>query len=353
MSNRINYEEYYAHVLELNPREKILQAAILPELPDVIIDSHVHSSASEHYDPSTMSDKVYEHMMSTFPVTDLEMSASIDEHLMPGITVRKVRFAHAYAGIDHFGVTDYLLEQSPPDDAVVAFGLSDSQEQIERTIDAVRTIGVSGLKMYYLANGIPKSELYDYFPKPILDAAQEVGKPIILHLPHSLYNSQDEVLELATRYPDLGIVLAHMGVAHVPREGLGDILDSFAKHENVFADTSQVHDSGIIAAGLKHLGADKLLYGSDEPLNLLRAVIYDNPVKGPRILTDHPYHWVDPQEYEDYIDVITTPFIHSEWQQLGAILEGMKLAGITDGAEVNITKKKIFHDNAAAIFGLK
>jgi len=352
MANLIPYEGYYEHVLELNSHEQKLQEQLVPELPRTIIDAHVHAAAAEHYDPDAMTDHVYGHMMSTFPVTDIPTSEHIDEVLMPGIKVRKVRFAHAYAGIDHFAVTDYLLDQSPEKDAVAAFGLSDTPEQVERTVEAIRTPGVAGLKMYYLANGTPKSDLYDYFPEKVLEVAQEEGKPIILHLPHSLYNSHGEVLDLAERYPDLRVILAHMGVAHIPREGLETILDAFAQCANVFADTSQVNDPMLIAAGLKHLGEDRILYGSDEPLNLLRAVIYDNPVKGPRILTDHPYHWVDQEEFKDNIGLVKAPFIHSEWQQLQAILQGMTMAGVVGELDREALKSKLFYDNAARVFNI-
>lgn len=352
MGIKIPYEKYFDHALKLNEYEISLQKRLLLELPSTIIDSHVHASTSEHYSIDNMSDRVLSHMMSTFPVNDLETSALIDERLMPGIEVRKIRFANAYAGISHFAVTNYLIDNSPAKDAVVSFGLSETEEQVEGTIEFLRDPRVSGLKMYYLASNFEKSKLYDYFPKPILEVAQEKAKPIILHLPHSLYNSKNEVLDLAERYPNLDIILAHMGVAHIPRKELGTILDLFAKHDNIYADTSQVHDSRVISAGIRHLGVDKLIYGSDEPLNLIRSVIYDNPNLGPRILTDYPYHWVDPEEYAENIQTIKTPFIHSEWQQLQAIFDGMKLAGFTDTTQTTAAKDKIFHDNAAHVFNL-
>lgn len=352
MGVHIPYEKYFDHALKLNELELDIQKRLLRELPSTIIDSHVHVSTSEHYSPEDMSDRVLGHMMSTFPVNDLETSALIDEHLMPGIEVRKIRFANAYAGIGHFAVTNYLIDNSPVKDAVVCFGLSETEEQVEDTIEFLRNPRISGLKMYYLATNVEKSKIYDYFPKPILEVAQEEAKPIILHLPHSLYNSKNEVLDIAERYPNLDIILAHMGVVHIPRKELGMILDLFAKHDNIYADTSQVHDSRVISAGIKHLGVDKLLYGSDEPLNLIRSVIYDNPTLGPRILTDYPYHWVDPEEYAENIQTIKIPFVHSEWQQLQAIFDGMKLSGINNTAQATVAKDKIFHDNAAHVFNL-
>ncbi len=205
-------------------------------------------------------------------------------------------------------------------------------------------------KMYYLANGVAKSNLYDYFPIPILETAQELEKPIVLHLPHSLYNSTEEVLELAKTMPDLKIILAHMGLAHVVRPDLEKIMGQFAEHRNILADTSQVNDTGIISTALKTMGPEKVLFGTDEPLNLLRAVIYDNPDLGPRLLTDYPFHWVDPEEHSKYIHLNTEPFIHSHWMQLDAILSGVRDAiGNKPKRLEDDWLQMIFNDNTQAL----
>jgi len=342
---RIPYDQYYEHCLDLNEREEILQEELLPEIPEVVFDIHVHSAGESHYEPEHMPQSVRGHMMSTFPVTTLEHSAKIDELLMPGKEVRKARFAHAYAGIDHFAVTEYLIEESPDKDAVFAFGRSDTEDEIQRTLEDLDEERVKGLKMYYLANGIAKSDLYDYFPPAILEKAQEVGVPIVLHLPHSLYASHDEVIELAERYPRLNIILAHMGVAHVPRSSLPDILSRFSEHTNIYVDTSQVHDRELLRSAIIYLGVDRIMFGTDEPLNLLRSVIYENPRLGPRILTDFPYHWVDRQEYEEFKNVAQGEFVHSHWQQLQAILQAIKLA-IHTQRDQERAKEDIFFNNA-------
>jgi predicted TIM-barrel fold metal-dependent hydrolase len=349
---RIPYESYYGHGLVLNPAEERLREKLVPQLPEEVIDVHVHASDDDHYLPDDMPESVTSHMMSTFPVTTLDQSASFDDVLMPGIDVRKVRFAHAYAGIDHFKVTDYLIDESPDNDAVFAFGRSDTEEEINRTILDIQKDRVAGLKMYYLANGQAKSDLYDYFPPRILAAAEEAGTPIMLHLPHSLYNSQEEVIDLAQKYPNLDIILAHMGVAHVPKDSLPTILGRFSVMPNIYVDTSQVHDTELIRSAIVNLGVERVLFGTDEPLNLLRSVVYDNPRLGPRILTDYPYHWVDRGEYDEFINEVDGEFIHSHWQQLRAILQAIKIAFDSE-AEQQQAKVDIFHDNSQKLLNMQ
>ena len=345
MSERIPYENYYDHVLKMNPEELILQEKILGEIPDALVDVHVHSSGAEHYQPESMPENVRQHMMSTFPVTTLEQSVEFDEVLMPGKEIQKVRFAHAYAGIDQFGVNDYLIENSPTDDFVFAFGRSDTKEEAEETVRVLESGEVQGLKMYYLSSGVPKSNLTDYFPPDILSKAEEVGVPIMLHLPHSIYKSAHEVVEVAEKYPNLSVILAHLGVAHIYRPELDGILSRLSTYPNVYVDTSQVHDADLITSAVKNLGQDRVLFGTDEPLNLLRSIVYDNPKLGPRILTDYPYHWVNSDEYNEFKDTIKGEFIHSQWQQLEAILQGVKQAFAEKKMQDKV-KQQVFRENA-------
>jgi predicted TIM-barrel fold metal-dependent hydrolase len=349
MIERITFDEYFEHALQLNEAEVGLRAAILPQLPDTIIDSHVHAAPADCVDIDRMPEHILAHMMSTFPIASLEKSVASSELLTPGVEVRKLRFAHVFPGVDHKKVNDYLTDESPEADRVALFGLSDSDDDIEYTREELRTDKYSALKMYYIASDPPKYGLYEYFPEPILEVAEQKGTPIILHLPHSLYSSSEEVLDLAGRYPDLKIVLAHVGVAHVPRDELGAILSAFSEHTNIYADTARVHDERIVASAISHLGADHVLYGSDEPLNLLRSTVYFNPdLQAPRLLTDYPYHWVDPVEQERWRH-LSERFVHSQWEQFEAILKAIDLLDGTATSKEAILEE-VFSGNAKKVF---
>lgn len=345
-----NYELYFEHALTLNEEELQLQERYLDEIPDNIVDTHVHAASAKDVNVTAIPEHIQRHMMSTYPITSFEQSQKITELLMPGKEVRKLRFAHVFPGIGHSAVNQYLIDGSPEGDKTALFGLSDGSEQIDYTISELRSGKYAGLKMYYIASVPPKYELYEYFPPEILESAQKQEVPIILHLPHSLYRSDDEVVSLAENYPNLKIVLAHVGVAHLPRPELETVLAKFGEYSNIYADTARVHSAEIIAAAIRHLGSERLLYGSDEPLNLLRSVAFFNPdLQSPRVLTDFPYHWVDPDEQKKWHH-LAPRFVHSQWEQMEAIVSALDLLQLSQSARDRMVQN-IFQTNAERIFG--
>lgn len=347
---QIPYEQYYQHALALNEEERRLQARITPQLPDLIIDTHVHAGAPEHFLEPEMPDHITNHMMSTFPVTTIEHSHVIDAALLPGQDVRKLRFAHAFTGIAHRAVNEYLLTESPDNDQVALFGVSNSAADIAYTQEQLRSGNYAGLKMYYNASNPPKENLHEYFPPEVLATAQAGGIPIILHLPKSLYRSAEEVEAAVTRYPDLKIVLAHIGVAHVVRPELDGVLHRFAQSGNVYVDTSGVDSAELVLKALRYLGPDHVVYGSDEPLNLIRSTVYDNPDFGPRLLVDYDYHWADGQEQARWRHVADKPFVHNQWRQLQAILDAAEVFATSPQDKAHLLEA-IFHGNAQSVFG--
>ena len=101
---------------------------------------------------------------------------------------------------------------------------------------------------------------------PIM-AQLESRQAILLH--HAWYKTvgkvHDEstpadIAELAGRWPGVRLVMAHL-TAGGPR-GVQDV----KPHPNVYVDTSGSQPfSGIVEYGVRELGADRLLFGSDAP----------------------------------------------------------------------------------------
>jgi predicted TIM-barrel fold metal-dependent hydrolase len=350
---RPEYELYIQHALTLNDVEVQMRDELMPQLPDTIIDSHTHAAVPGEFDHETLPEHVHRHMMSTFPTFGISDSDQASELLFPGKVVAKARFAHAFAGIDKREVNDFLATETKPEDYAILFGVSETAEDVEYTIAQIETGIYKGLKMYYFASDPPKYGLYEYFPRPILDAAQKAGIPIILHLPHSLYRSENEVEQLSQEYPDLRIILAHVGVANLPQPELDPILRHFAQLPNVYVDTALVDADGIAVKALQHLGPQRVLYGSDEPLNLLRTVTYFNPeLHTARVLTDFPYHWADPIEQTKYRSAAEKEFIHNHWLQLTTLLDGI-VATSNSPAERQTATEMVFRTNAEKLFGIK
>lgn len=346
-----NFNEYFENAMSMRPEEEELREDLLPQLPDTIIDGHTHSSSHEFIDSYNMPERIYNHMMSTFPDVDIKQSAEINAIFFPGKKVNKLRFAHIYPGLDHKAINNHILTNNNDGDRTALFGLSNSTDDIEYTIEELRTGRYSALKMYYMSSEPPMEKIFEYFPKEVLDTAQDEEVPIILHLPHSLYNSKEEVNKLAELYPNLKVVLAHVGVANAPKPELDSILGSFAQHPNLYVDTALVDSAEVVFSALKKLGKKRVIYGSDEPLNLMRTVIYFNPdLQVDRVLTDYPYHWADQDEQSKWKHLADKPFIHNQWHQLGSIVVAAQNFANSSG-DYESVMEDVFENNAREVFG--
>lgn len=342
-----DFRAYFTHSMKPTEYEIGFRDGLNDQLPSSIIDVHVHASEADHFD-ITQAQSILDKSASTFPETTIEQSQQIDALLHPGMNVRKLRFAHAFRGINHRAVNDYLLENSPEQDRVALFGISENDEEIEYTREELRSGQYSGLKMYYCSSSEEKTKLYEYFPRPVLEVAEAVDVPIILHLPKTVSRSLDEIHAVAGDFPNLRIMLAHAGVTWTYPANFPATMAEVASHPNVSVDTSGVTNPAIIATALEQLGPARVLYGSDEPLNLLREFTYENPDLGPRLLTDYPYHWVHQDEYEANKHLLPENLMYCELQQVDALLVAIRSVASARRADAYI--QSIFHDNGQREF---
>ena len=96
------------------------------------------------------------------------------------------------------------------------------------------------------------------------------------------------------------MVLAHLGLSKLAVPGLEKLSPEASRINTVFMDTALNPSADVVAMSLRIFGPERLMFGSDEPLNLIRSVPYEHPEKGQRIVTDYQYHWVDQDEYREY-----------------------------------------------------
>lgn len=342
MSVSIPVEDYLRYALNLKSEEIAIRERVMAYLPDTIIDCHAHCNLAEHV--IEIEESIYSHMMSTFPYFSLEDSYHVKEVLYPGKTVHTLRFANAYKGIDHKAANDYLIERSRPNDRVALYGIP---TDIAYTNSMLHHPRIVALKMYP-AFFIPRAEkIYQYFPEEVLEEAQSCEIPIILHLPRIITDCTDELRKLITDFPKLLIVLAHLGLPHLPVPNLFETYKYFSTHENLFMDTAMIPSKEVVGLAIQAFGASRIMFGSDEPLNLVRSKVYHNPSLGQRLATEYLYHWVNPDEHK-LVSHLAHRLVHTQWQALDAAIEAVK--EILPNTERGNGLEEIFYKNAKAIY---
>jgi hypothetical protein len=283
-------------------------------------------------------------MLSTFPSYSLEESREWKELFHPGKIVRTLRFAKTFRGIDHKSANLYLLDESPIQDRVALYGLPDD---IDYTTSMMANPRVSALKMYYSYLDPPATQVYQSFPKEVLEEAQDRDIPIILHPPRRITDCLSQLVQLVKDFPRLRVCLAHLSLTKTVVPGLEGAFSCLARFANVSFDTALVPSADVVHTAITIVGTDRIMYGSDEPLHLIRSVPFIHPQRGERITTTYPYHWVDLDEYERYKHLaIGAP--HAHWQSLRAIRRAVERLPQECHQDV---KRRIFHDNAKAFYG--
>jgi predicted TIM-barrel fold metal-dependent hydrolase len=111
-------------------------------------------------------------------------------------------------------------------------------------------------------------------------------------------------------------------------------------------DNSLNQSVDVTREAISVLGSSRILYGSDEPLNLIRYVAYKHPEKGQRIVSDYPYHWVDSDEFREY-GHFAKEAIHSHWGNLLALKQCVEELPKEDRQSA---KENIFHKNANSVY---
>jgi predicted TIM-barrel fold metal-dependent hydrolase len=104
--------------------------------------------------------------------------------------------------------------------------------------------------------------------EPIAAAAAELDIPILFHAwyktlgvePRETESNGADIAALARRHPEVRLIMAHL--TGVGRRGVQDVEDL----PNVCVDTSGGwYDSEMVEYAVRHMGPDRVLYGSDYP----------------------------------------------------------------------------------------
>jgi predicted TIM-barrel fold metal-dependent hydrolase len=165
-----------------------------------------------------------------------------------------------------------------PDTVIGFMGVDPTQlGWYEGMVHAHRELGLRGMKIMPMYAGFdPSDEAFD----PLWQYASDNGLPIVTHtgttfVPQAVLDYARPVLfdRVARRFPDLKLVLAHLG--H-PYEG--ECLATIRKNPNVYADLSALHYRPFQLWHSLRLAQDygvghKILFGTDYPFTTVTGTM--------------------------------------------------------------------------------
>jgi len=148
------------------------------------------------------------------------------------------------------------------------------EKAVEEFESCIKKRGFAGLKLY------TDCHCLDPRVEPLIEKSIELGVPVLWHatqtprryMPPPLTTSNAaEIAELGRRFPEAMLILAHIG-------GGGDWewgIKAVRKVANVLVDTSgSGTEIGMIEMAVQELGADRILCGTDNQLDVGISKIY-------------------------------------------------------------------------------
>jgi predicted TIM-barrel fold metal-dependent hydrolase len=247
-------------------------------LPDRIIDIHTHAEVGEVRKPDDPEPTYWPEWIGKgagMTVPNLLQALLI---IFPGKEVTPVIMGGgSRENVD--GPAKYLIGELAQYPHIYGFmrNLPDWSEK--EIIERYGRGRFSGLKPYRdMASpdiGYEEVTILDFMPRHQLKVAEERGWPIMLHIPKAERladpSNIDQLKEIADTYPDVKIILAHIGRAYCPRfaeQGFA-ALGETAKF--YYWDFSANLLQGAMELLIECAGPSQILYGSDLPILFARA----------------------------------------------------------------------------------
>lgn len=235
----------------------------------MIVDFHTHVGAPEHFfgDFAADSGRAWG--------DSVVLGGTLDEHWSSaaGPVDRCVVLAFAAPAAGYVVPNEYVAEYVARDpEKLVGFGSIDpGSVDAMRHLEELPTLGLRGLKLAPIYQHISP---LDSRTLNVVEGATDLGLPILFHMGTTFLRNGDlnharpiTVDEIARRFPEAKIVIAHLG-----HPWIGETLAVIRKHPNVYADVSalfarkwQLYNALISA--MEYRVTDKLIFGTDYPFD--------------------------------------------------------------------------------------
>lgn len=246
-------------------------------LPEKIIDIHTHVYDKKIAGTGVSKDKRLVSWTSLVaednPVKDLMDSYRL---MFPGKKVTPCIFPWVEP-VEKIEELNQYTHESAASKKLPALLLAHPQWPAEKLEQKLIEGGYVGIKVYlsFAPSYLPGDEvrIFDFLTPQHLAVLDKLGLMVMLHIPRSgrLKDPVNlaQILEIEQNYPNLKVVLAHVGRAYC-REDVGNAFEVLGKTERLVFDFSANTNSWVFARALESVGSKRMLFGSDLPITRMR-----------------------------------------------------------------------------------
>ena len=264
--------------LPLNDLDRaIWENELVDFLPQQIYDAHVHVYAPEHC-TSTEDQEPSEGVTWWERPIDRMHRQTLDDcysTLCPGREVNYLLLPWPHRRGNWDDASRFTAQEAADDPRSVAFMLTPPSLSADHVADYVDRFGFRGLKPYrWWAEDENECRLTEMFPEKFVDVANQKHLAVTMHLGKGRAIADEENLEdlerLTRQYPNVQWILAHMARCLVPWP-IEEAAERLKQLPNIWFDCSSVTNSDVFATVLRHFPLDRIMYGSDFPVDLMKG----------------------------------------------------------------------------------
>ncbi|WP_246019690.1 amidohydrolase family protein [Bacilliculturomica massiliensis] len=138
----------------------------------------------------------------------------------------------------------------------------DGAKALDQIRSAVEDHGFRAVKLHPLSQAyLPNDECVF----PVARLARELDIPLMIHTGHPPFSLPWSVAQLAEMYPDVRMVMIHMG--HGNGMYIQSAIDMAKKYPNLYLETSGMPMHNKIKEGYDTVGPDRIMFGIDAPFH--------------------------------------------------------------------------------------
>lgn len=123
---------------------------------------------------------------------------------------------------------------------------------------ALKTKGISGVFLHPHWDTYPAESPLVH---PIFDFLRSKDVPVMIYSGDAPYALPGQIANMASRYPDVPVIMGHMGKTEVYQGSINAALRS----DNIYLETSGCNIREIIEDAVRKIGAERILFGTGWP----------------------------------------------------------------------------------------
>lgn len=313
-------------------------------VPRRVFDVHTHIYRWAFYtDPAKDSGPYHEMLGTTFAEATWELANTCDALLMPGREVHRLAFPFPFPYPCDFDASNAFLAaelaHDPHSAGLLLVHPRLTAEEAEEQLDRHGFLGFKPYRFYAISGDAVNCGITEFLPEPLIALADRCRLILMMHLSkrEAIADPDNirDVLVLSEKYPNAIWILAHCA-----RSYSAWAIEKAARQlrglPNVWYDTSSVCESDALDALYTGVGADRVMYGSDDlPVGILR---------GKYIAFGRAWAYLSETNHTlglSHCDPRMTP---TRYEQLRAMRRAARRLGMTPQQN-----EALFHDTAARL----